>query len=365
LIDLLGLIEANHFSIAVVGEFKRGKSTFINALLGDEILPADIEPCSATLNRVTYGLKPSATVVFRAEAPEQTERIEHIPIERLSDYVTKLTPESETMSTLVKEAVITYPVPFCKNNVDIIDTPGLNDDPVMTEVTFAVLSTVHAAIMVVMANAPFGESESIFLREVLLKEHTSVLFVITAIDRIKREADRERVIRAIRTRITQTIENYAAEQFGQATPAYASYLQRMGAPMIFGLSGYEALEARREHDAQRLIASGFPEFEMALEQFLTRNRGARTMVDSIERAIVSARKLSKHIDSRIMEQKAERAKAATDVRAMIDRYTALRVRTEAALGRALEPARQEALYRGCINKSFTSASRSIFSALIE
>jgi hypothetical protein len=58
--------KGHRFSIAVVGEFKRGKSTFINALLGKDILPSDILPCSATLNRVVYDLEPAVEIVYKA-----------------------------------------------------------------------------------------------------------------------------------------------------------------------------------------------------------------------------------------------------------------------------------------------------------
>jgi GTPase SAR1 family protein len=81
------------FSIAVVGEFKRGKSTFINALLGKEILPSDVLPCSATLNRVTYGFEPRVELHFKVNGTGG--RVEHIDIGELVDYVTKLTPESK------------------------------------------------------------------------------------------------------------------------------------------------------------------------------------------------------------------------------------------------------------------------------
>lgn len=338
LADLLQLIEASHFSIAVVGEFKRGKSTFINALLGDEVLPADIEPCSATLNRVTYGLKPGARIVFRAEGPHQGERVETIPIERLADYVTKLTPESATMSALVKEAVIAYPVPFCKNNVDIIDTPGLNDDPVMTEVTFHVLSTVHAAIMVIMANAPFGESEQTFLREVLLKEHTSVMFVVTAIDRIRREADRKRVLEAIRQRITQAIEQHAELTYGGGTAEHTAYLRRMGAPMIFGLSGYQALQGRRERDAELFASSGFPEFEIALEQFLTQERGARSMIDLIERVLQSGGKIRSQIDITRSQKIASEQQRSAAFQSAHHHYGELRAQSKATLDHTVSTA---------------------------
>ena len=52
--DVIERSENKSFSVAIVGEFNRGKSTFINALLGRDILPSDILPCSATLNPVNY-----------------------------------------------------------------------------------------------------------------------------------------------------------------------------------------------------------------------------------------------------------------------------------------------------------------------
>ena len=51
--DTLAKVADEHFEVAIVGEFKRGKSTLINALLGQEVLPADVLPATATLNRVT------------------------------------------------------------------------------------------------------------------------------------------------------------------------------------------------------------------------------------------------------------------------------------------------------------------------
>lgn len=53
----------NHvFRVGIMGEFKRGKSTVINALLGQEVVPADILPCSATLNRIVWDAEPHAQI---------------------------------------------------------------------------------------------------------------------------------------------------------------------------------------------------------------------------------------------------------------------------------------------------------------
>lgn len=274
----------NHtFTLAVVGEFKRGKSTFINALLGKEILPADVVPTSATLNRVTYGLSPGVQVIMKAtdETPEQTVAI---PIDELADYVTKLTPDAESMAERVKEAVVYYPNDYCRNNVSIIDTPGLNDEAKMTEVTRSVLPQLDAALMVIMPNAPFAETEGEFLRELLENEVGRILFVVTAIDRVRRERDRESVLNLIRSRIVKAVEIYAAAKFPEGSDDYQLCLQRLGNPRIYPISGYDALIAKEENDEAALEKSGFAEFERVLERFLVEERGAvalRVVVEQV------------------------------------------------------------------------------------
>ena len=123
----------DHFEVAIVGEFKRGKSTLINALLGQEVLPADVLPATATLNRVTYSEEPYVQVEYKNGTSERVD------IDQLENYVTKLTCEAEERAETVKEATVYYDTDFCRNNVDIIDTPGLNDDEQMTNVTLSIL----------------------------------------------------------------------------------------------------------------------------------------------------------------------------------------------------------------------------------
>ena len=94
------LIRTRKFRVAVVGEFRRGKSTFVNALLGREILPTDALPTTATLNRITYGAVPKAYLCYR------DGRREDVRIEELSRYVTKLTRESENAAAQIEEAVV-------------------------------------------------------------------------------------------------------------------------------------------------------------------------------------------------------------------------------------------------------------------
>ena len=275
--DVLSRKEQEFFSIAVIGEFKRGKSTLINALLGKEILPADVAPCSATLNRITFGPKPEVRVIYKSK-DQFPEVIETVPIEGLSDYVTKLTPESEKTAQDVKEAIVYYPVKYCRDNADIIDTPGLNDDQTMTEITLSVLSQVDAAILVISATAPFSQYEGEFLtNRIFANDLARVIFVVNRIDDIKKPEDRERIIKLIEDRIQTVVERRAAELYGAGTEEYKMFLKRIGKPMAFGVSAEQALQAKLSDNTEQLQASGFIKFEEKLAHFLTHDRGAISM----------------------------------------------------------------------------------------
>lgn len=269
-------IENTFFTVAVVGEFKRGKSTLINALLGQEILPADVLPCSATLNRVTYGPTPSARIFFKAK-DGQPERVEDVAVEKLTDYVTKLTPESETRASDIKEAVVYYPTPYCRDKADIVDTPGLNDDENMTQVTLSVLPTTDAAIMLILAQAPFAGTEGDFLNNrMLTSDMGRVMFVVNRIDQID-EDEREKVYMHVSKRIRQSVEQRAAELYGRDTEEYRMFVKKIGEPKVFGVSAKQALKAKLNNDISLMERSGFTKFENALERFLTQERGNVTL----------------------------------------------------------------------------------------
>lgn len=294
--DVLKRLESKCFSIAVVGEFKRGKSTFINALLGREILPADIRPCSATLNRVTYGLKPKVSIYYKSQN-DQPRRCEEIAIDQLENFVTKLTPESTQNAAQIEEAVIHYPTEYCRNNVEIIDTPGLNDDETMTAVTMSVLPKVDAAILVIMPESPFAGSEGDFLtRHLLLQDLGRVMFVVTAIDRLRRPIDRERIVKVIEERITKAVEGRLQEQFQAGSEDYHRYRQQIGRPAVFPLSAYQALEAQKEKDEKLLEESQFTPFTAALEEFLTHTRGAVELQVLANRILATGEEIVKKIN---------------------------------------------------------------------
>ena len=317
--DVLARIENDSFSVAVVGEFKRGKSTLINALLGKEVVPSNILPCSATINRITYGLERSVSIRFK------NDNVQNIDIDRLASYVTKLTSQSKAVAESIKEATIYYPTHLCRNNVDIIDTPGLSDDPSLTAVTLSVLPQVDAAIMVIMATAPFSESERNFIeKDLLMSDLGRVIFVVTGIDYFKRPEDADKVVKNIEQRIKIQILERVEQQFGKNSDQYQVYLRKMGKLKVFGLSAYQALQAKQSGDLDLLNRSRFLEFEAALEKILTQERGAIALQVPIDRLIATATEIIKTIDTKNSALKIKQEQLKVDCQTTVAKLAAIK-----------------------------------------
>ena len=269
--DTVEKVANDHFEVAIVGEFKRGKSTLINALLGQEVLPADVLPATATLNRVTYSETPYVMVEYKDGG---TERVD---INKLADYVTKLSYESELKAETVKQATVYYDTSFCKNNVDIIDTPGLNDDEQMTNVTLSILPEIDAAVFVISANSPFSQFEKEFLEKKMLSSDMGrIIFAVNCFGTFSKE-DEDRIVETVEKRIGSYVMEKAKAVMGEDSKEFAVYKRKIGKPKVIGVYAKKALMAKESGNAAMLEESNFPTFEKVLETMLTQERGVITL----------------------------------------------------------------------------------------
>ncbi|MDY3792137.1 MAG: dynamin family protein [Oscillospiraceae bacterium] len=269
--DIIEKSAGDHFEVAIVGEFKRGKSTLINALLGQEVLPADVLPATATLNRVTYSKDPYVVVEYKDGSSEKVD------INHLADYVTKLSYESEKKAETVKEATVYYDTDFCKNHVDIIDTPGLNDDEQMTNVTMSILPEIDAAVFVISANSPFSQFEKEFLENKMLTSDLGrIIFAVNCFGTFSKE-DEDRIVETVEKRICSYVMDKAKKVMGENSKEFAVYKRKIGKPKVIGVYAKKALIAKENKDEQMLIESNFPTFESVLETMLTKERGSITL----------------------------------------------------------------------------------------
>lgn len=262
-------MKAHVFSVGIMGEFKRGKSTVINALLGKKIAPADVVPASATLNRITYGPVPRATILYK------DGHCEEVPVDKIADYVTKITESAAATAELVEQAVVEYPCQFCQNNVEIIDTPGLNDDDRMDAISEAVIPTLDAVVLVLSASSPFSKSEAEFVRNKLMTSDISRMIVlVNRIDTIYDEEDRVRILDSIKEKIVHEILDRTAAIHGADSRIYQDARSKLADIKIYPLSAVQALQGRIKGKAELVEQSGILNFEDRLRKLLTQERGA-------------------------------------------------------------------------------------------
>ena len=114
--DEIHKLESNSFYLAVLGQFKRGKTTFINALLGEEILPTGILPLTSVITLIRFGETKRTEVVFL-----DNRRCTVDPGE-LSQYVSE--SDNPKNQKKVHHVELAHPSSFLKNGVVLIDTPG-------------------------------------------------------------------------------------------------------------------------------------------------------------------------------------------------------------------------------------------------
>lgn len=265
-------LESRTYRVAVIGEFKRGKSSMLNALLGASVLPTDILPMTATVNRIVYGSKKEILISYR------DGRTQRADISELSEYVTKMTERLEEVSREIREVTVFYPSVFCQNHIELFDTPGLNDDDPMTAVTLSVLTEIDAAIVVISAVMPFSMTERKLILQLL--EHPeirNIVFVVTFIDQVSsRKKDQNRVIDYIRKRISSETMQLVMSTHGDDEEFLAKARLVLDEPKVFAVSSTLALKAFLYDDEELLEESRFPDFKYALSEVLTAAQGMNT-----------------------------------------------------------------------------------------
>ena len=282
------LLKTKRYNVAVMGEFKRGKSSLINALLGARILPADATPTTATINRITYHSSPK-TVIYNRDGTMQ-----EIEITDLEDYVTMLTPDGETRAQKVKEAVVGYPTVICQNYVDIIDTPGLNDNEKMTQITIDMLEDVDGVIIPIHARAPFSETEHKFACQLIKSARVNALiFVVTFLDQLD-EDDYvyETFMEFIKNRIqTQVLEALSKPN---ENPELIDRAHRLLDDItVYGISSSLALQAFTSNSTKLLGESRFEAFKNYLLSVVT----ARQLENAVSQSVVLVRKIVAQLET--------------------------------------------------------------------
>ena len=170
-------LEEGRFHLAVLGQFKRGKSTLLNAFLGESLLPTSVVPLTAIPTFLQYGPELMVRVSFQDD--RATKEFVGKPTKDLTGILEGfVTEEGNPKNRLgVLQVDIFHPAPILQHGVVLIDTPGIGSTFTHnTEATLKFLPQCDAALFVVSADPPLTEVEAQFLRDV--RSRVSRLFFI-------------------------------------------------------------------------------------------------------------------------------------------------------------------------------------------
>jgi hypothetical protein len=153
------------FRLVVLGDMKRGKSTFLNALLGENLLPSDVNPCTALLTVLKYGPEKRVTIHFNdGKAPDQID-FQAFKQQYVIDpeEAKQLEAQQELAFPDVSYAVVEYPLPLLEQGIELVDTPGLNDTEARNQQVLHFLNDCQAVLFVLNATQPCTLDERRYL----------------------------------------------------------------------------------------------------------------------------------------------------------------------------------------------------------
>lgn len=246
-------LATERFQLAVLGQFKRGKSTLLNALLRDPILPTGVVPVTAIPTFIQRAKSPRVRVTYNAGHVEKNDfAVGEELRERLRQLVTE---EGNPHNVLdVARVDVFLPSQLLERGVILIDTPGVGSTHRHnTAAADAVLPECDATLFVVSPDPPITQVEIEYLARI--RETVAHLtIVVNKVDTLEPH-EREAAVGFLR--------RVLVEQAGLN-----------GATPLFCVSARGALRASESGNREALAASGFPEVESHLMKFLATEKQA-------------------------------------------------------------------------------------------
>jgi predicted GTPase len=279
--DIAQRLIEGRFYVACIGQFKRGKSTLLNALVGDAVLPTGVVPITTVPTILRYGKRRTARVRFKGDTWTD------VTPENLIEYVSE--EQNPENAKKVGGVEVFLPSALLATGMCFVDTPGLGSIFAgNTAATQAFVPQIDAAIIVVGADPPIAGEEMALVEEV--SKHVRQLIVV--LNKADRATEAERRIavpftrKALEKRLGRPVEFIyeisAAERLTQNKTGWDWGLLVASLEKLVNESGRSLVRAAGQRGLQRLAE------EMLLVTLEEREALVRPIEES-ERRIVSMR----------------------------------------------------------------------------
>lgn len=235
------LTEHPTYRVAVFGPFNYGKSTLLNALLGEKALPMDLVPTTGAAIAVKYGPEASTRIIHTDGTVQEengTSALEQFAV----------LDEQRRMRKDIAAVEVFCPHPLLKLGIELVDLPGTDDQQAQNDLVQQQLLSANLVIQVLDGRKLMTLAEREHLRDWLLDRGiNNVVFVVNFLN-LMEVGDRQQISSRLR---------FLAESFRAELPS--------GVSNLYQVDALPALRARLKGDAAAAARTGLPALESALQ----------------------------------------------------------------------------------------------------
>ena len=251
-LDLLEDLQNEFYTVVILGEFKRGKSTFVNALLGEDLLPVDVTPTTATINAMLWDNSRSMSVYNTDGTVDK--------LELSNRYLKNYVAGAEFDPNTIQYIKVGMPAEILKNKVVLVDTPGVDDlNKQRVDVTYKFIPRADAVLFLLDATSPVRRTEKEFIEDNLINNGIEkIIFLANFFDQLDEE-ESEDVIEDISNRLKNALGGRDVQ--------------------VLGISARQALDARINEDDLLLKQSGLLKVEEAISKLIESGSQAKEKIN--------------------------------------------------------------------------------------
>jgi len=259
------LFEDSEIKVLVCGEFKRGKSSFINALLGvtdDSICPVDTSVCTSVASIIKYGEEKKVTRYYGNSTDLSKLNHETISFDEINSYA--VGNEYVIQNTVCLK--IEVPSELLKNNIVFIDTPGVGGlDPRHAAITSLFLPLVDITLFVTHADEPLTDSELSYFANNICKYSKYYAVLVNKSDILQKEE----------------VEGYCEDILNKLNECHVQITK----DKVIPISSKYKLQSNKDKNSSRFYQySNFGKLEKLLDSLLERYQS--DLIHSFSRKIV-------------------------------------------------------------------------------
>jgi GTP-binding protein EngB required for normal cell division len=282
------VIKSPLIDVAILGQFKAGKSSFINSLVGKDILPVGVIPVTTVITRLQYGEREQATITYfdgnRSE----------IALEELGDFIS----EAQNPANVKNVDVVDIELPSLKGypGIRLVDTPGMGSVfKYHREVSENWLPEVGAAILAISADRPLSEHDLSLIED--LSHHTPrIILLLTKVDLLTPDQQIE-VLQFFQKTLKQKLDREFPLFLYSTRSNSEIFKQRIDTGVLSGLSRNHDREFERivHHKTQSLLKRCLSYLNVAMKTSLEADKDRDTLRNLILNEKVSYDQIAEEI----------------------------------------------------------------------